>query len=287
MAMVLVVSCGQSQDEFPVLDSSQIEILGELPDILDENSGNVLTPYGTLIGHNDSGSKPRLYEYTLTGEYIRKIKIEEAKSKDWEDVAIDGEYIYISDTGNNAGKREKLSIYRVPIPTESTTDTQLTADRIAFRYADRAPGKLPKNHNYDCEALIANGDSLYIFSKNRGDRMTRMYGMPKVPGDYSPKPLDTFDSGGLITGADIRNGHLVLVGYNRVLHGFRGFVWIFWDYEGNDFFAGKHSRWDFPYLMQTEAILFVDDEHVVVTNEEEEGGIGRLHKIHINALKGE
>ena len=280
--LTIPISC---QVEFTTLDSADIEILGELPDILDENSGNVLTPYGTLIGHNDSGSKPRLYEYTKSGQYIRKIKVEEAKSKDWEDITADANYIYISDTGNNAGKRERLSVYRIPIPEQGNEDIELNAERIRFEYADRVPAANPKLHNYDCESLIVSGDSLFVFTKNRGDKRTKSYGFPAQPGEYAVNARDEFNSGGLITGADLRNGHLVLVGYNRVLGGFQGFIWIFWDFEGNDFFKGKYKRHDFPYLMQTEAVLFVDDEHVVVTNEEEEGGIGRLHKIHIDNLK--
>ena len=53
----------------------------------------------------------------MTAGLIRKIlqtiSVQKAKNVDWEDIAQDGKYIFIADVGNNYGKREKLTIYKV------------------------------------------------------------------------------------------------------------------------------------------------------------------------------
>ena len=91
-----------------------------------------MTDYGTLIGHNDSGDDPILYEFNMEGDLLRRLYIDEAKHKDWEDITSDGDHIYIGDFGNNAGSRERLVIYKVPMPVQGMTNVSLTAK--AHRY---------------------------------------------------------------------------------------------------------------------------------------------------------
>jgi len=74
-------------------------------------------------------------------------------------------YIYIGDFGNNAGTRTDLKVYRVDISDYFTNDT-VNAEIIHFTYADQTNfSNQIYAHNFDAEALISIGDSLYIFTK--------------------------------------------------------------------------------------------------------------------------
>ena len=55
--------------------------------------------------------------------------------------------------------------------------------------------------NFDAEALISYGDSLYIFTKNWGDKWTNIYALPKTPGTYQISKADSINAQGLVTGA--------------------------------------------------------------------------------------
>lgn len=176
---------------------------------------------------NDSGGKNQIYGCdTLTGKIVVTIQLLNVWNKDWEDIAQDENYIYIAETGNNFGSRKDLQIFLLKKNeiTEATFQ-EVTVDRISFRYADQIIlGKGLKKHNFDCEALFAFNDSLYLFTKNWGDYKTKAYVMPAIPGDYILSPIDSFDVKGLITGADINDsGKFVLIGY----HDYKSFAWTF------------------------------------------------------------
>jgi hypothetical protein len=132
------------------------------------------------------------------------------------------------------------------------------AGTIQFSYLQQKEFGLPMNgHNFDCEAFCAANDRMYLFSKNWKDRNTYMYAIPKIPGKYMITPVDSFNSDGLITDADYDqvNRTLVLIGYNIKKLSVRSFLWIFKDFEGNSFFAGKNKRLKLHlFFKQTEAI---------------------------------
>ena len=134
--------------------------------------------------------------------------------------AADDEFVYIGDTGNNGGTRQNLMIYKVR-KDDVMNKAEVIPEIISFRYAGQTKFNDSNRHNFDCEAFISKGDSLYLFSKNRGDFRTDVYALSKVPGDYVITASESFDTDGLVTGADYRgqdeSGELVLVGYN--IHG--------------------------------------------------------------------
>ena len=281
MLMTTAFNAGQAQQlkEFEAIPESDIEVLCELPKDMDENSGLVFTPYGTLIGHNDSGDDPILYEFNTDGDLLRRIFVDNAKHKDWEDITSDGEYIYIGDYGNNAGSRERLVIYKVQMPIEGMTNVALQASRIDISYSDQTTFKKNFSHNFDCEAMVASGDSLYLFTKNRGDWATNVYSAPKSPGTYELQKSQTFFTQGLITGADLSGGTLALSGYTRDNRKFHPFIWTFTEFSGTRFFEGSSTRWDIPDHLQVEAIVFDSKGRILYSNEEEESGVGRLYRL--------
>lgn len=107
--------------------------------------------------------------------------------------------------------------------------------------------------------MISYKDSLYIFTKDREDKETRLFVLPKSPGKYTARFINSFNSEGLITDAAINsaNNELALIGYHKG-HRFP-FIILFNDFRGNDFFSGSHKKInlaDKPWDWQLEAITY-------------------------------
>ena len=242
-----------------------------LPPEVEETSG--LAYYNSRFWTiNDSGGLPVLYGLdTTTGEIIQRITIKNAINRDWESLAQDNRFMYIGDFGNNSGTRDDLTIYKIALaafPLDG--DTALTAAIITFKYEDyQGPVAKKKENNFDCEALIAVDDSLYLLSKNWENERTNLYRLPKEPGDYLAKRLTSFDSKGLITGADIDplTGEIILTGYTNKT--WIPFMWILSDYPGHRFFSGNKRRIDMVNLpaTQVEAIAYTHPNQGVITSE--------------------
>ena len=270
---MLFLHSGDAHGQYRVLEESEVARLTELPHQLPEISGIILTPYNTAIGHNDRGGEARLYEFDIkTGYKIRTIEIENAKNKDWEDITSDSKYIYIGDFGNNRGRRKKLKIYRIKWPEKGSERIPIEAEKIRFTYADQTDFEKRKKHNYDCEAVICFGDSLYLFTKNRADGFTNVCALPKIPGEYVATVTQTFDTDGLVTGADIyhygKHKILSLIGYNKAHKTYMPFIWTFTKFDNTSFFSGDATRVDLPMYIQAEGIAFLNAKKIYFTNEE-------------------
>ncbi len=242
-----------------------------LPDIINETSGLAFVK-GKLWTINDSGGEPVLYAFdTLTGDVVQQIVVEGAKNRDWESLANDDAFIYIGDFGNNSGKRKDLTIYRVKISDiPAFGNASVPSSKITFTYPDYDKNdSFGKDHNFDCEAFIAMDNHLYLFSKNRGDSHSKLYKLPAVPGDYTAELISSFDSRGLITGADIDrvNNEITLTGY--VNKTWVPFIWLLYDYQGDDFFSGNKRRLDLLNITatQTEAVAYMSARKGCITSE--------------------
>jgi len=230
--------------------------VARLDTVLDESSGLAIHN-GSIWTHNDSGDEARLFELDRLGNIKRQVVISNADNIDWEAMASDADYLYIADTGNNVNFRSTLSIYRLSwdslqaataeaeqiqlryadhvagnprrhnfdfrstlsiyrLSWDSLQAATAEAEQIQLRYADHVAGN-PRRHNFDAEAIAVRGDELWLFSKNRGDRNTRLYRFPKVPGYYRPQPSQTLPVDSLVTGADIhpQSGDLILLSSRR------------------------------------------------------------------------
>lgn len=242
----------------------------ELPTEVNETSGLFLHN-GRLWTHNDSGGKPILYALdTTTFEVAQRITLANVKNKDWEDVCTDGKTVYVGDIGNNKGNRKKLKIFTFPlsaIPEEG--DTTVNVDSIIFRFGDQTNFDNKKHeHDYDCEAMFATDNCLYLLSKGWATGTTRLYRLPKTPGNYVAEVVNGFDSQGLITGADYdRENHiLVVIGYVKTV--WKPFMYLIFDFDE----AGvklTNRRFEMPQWRgaQTEGVCFFDDGRCYVSAE--------------------
>jgi hypothetical protein len=236
---------------------------------LKETSGLVFWR-DALWTHNDSGNDPVIYKVdTSSGEIIQRIRIEGADNVDWEDITQDEGFIYVGDFGNNKGNRKDLKLYRINkdrIP--ATGDAEVRAEVIHFYFSDQETfEEQNRTNNYDCESVVSLGDHLYLFSKNWINQYTRLYKLPKEPGSYSAEYQATFKADGLITGAGLnpQGNRLIFIGYKE----FTPFVWLFSDFDGDDFFGGESVRADLPHMKdaQTEGIAFTDSVRVMISCE--------------------
>ena len=226
--------------------AQNITLVSTLDTTVYETSGLIFLNQ-RLITHNDSGGEPALYEVdTSTGEIERKVVVRNAVNRDWEDICCDDNYIYIGDFGNNFGNRQDLRIFRISITDYfATKSDSVDAEIINFKYADQTDfSPDPFFTNYDTEALISFKDSLYIFTKNWGDNLSRVYACPKIPGSYTLDYVDVLNPKGLVTGAvynDISNS-IYLSGY---IHSFP-FLMEVKEFTSNRFSDGVTKRYLLP-----------------------------------------
>ena len=218
---------------------------------------------------NDSGGKNEIYGINRTGEAVRIIEITNAKNVDWEDITQDKKYIYIGDFGNNNGVRSNQTIYIVKKKNLSEARQQkMKASEIRFSYKNQENFHFqPRTTPFDCEAEVEFNGNLYLFTKDWSNETTTVYRMPKKKGEYSLIPLEKFDVGCLITGADISpdKKQLALIGY----HDFSPVVWLFSDISEESFFNGEKACMELSdtYNAQTEGICFKGNDTLLISCE--------------------
>lgn len=256
--------------------------LFELPYETRESSGLLLFD-DLLWTHNDSKHKPELYALSpLNGHPLKKVRVSNVVNVDWEELAMDDQYIYIGDFGNNDGQRRLFQIYKVALSElAGGGDKAVIADTISFFHKDQPEKAAYLNHNYDHEAMVAAGDSLYLFSKNWADGRCTLYRLPKQKGVWQAEAVDNFDTKGLITGADYQpeTGQLVLVGYTQKT--WMPFLWILSDFQGYRFFSGNKRRINLARMVtkQVEAVAFAGTDKVLITTEKSKTASARVFSI--------
>jgi len=139
--------------------------------------------------HNDSGDEPRLYAIDGKGKAIMPgyasgryfvgpkekgggreawpgMELLLAANIDWEDIAIDGDTIYVAEMGNNYNHRRDLGVYVLKEPNPRQTDRMRTLAFLPIAYPDQKKYPAEKWH-FDCECLFVSGKKLYFITKHR------------------------------------------------------------------------------------------------------------------------
>lgn len=259
-----------------------------LPTAITESSG-LATVNQQIWTHNDSGNKAELYQVnTAAEELIHTIHINDAHNRDWEDLAIDDAYLYIGDFGNNGGNRQDLQIYKIARSQVNTnvSDADIT-QTLSFHFEDQTTfDNEAYQHDFDCEAMIAHQNSLYLFSKNHKSQDCNLYRLSKTDSMGVAMKIDSFDTRGTITAADYQQDSnvLALLGYEFIEgDDMPAFLWLFYDFAGADFFQGKSAYVDLKLNSQAEGITFTDSLEVLISTEAENGGKGKLYSLDISA----
>lgn len=248
----------------------QLQVLADLPFQLKENSGMATYGDGTVWLIEDSGNKAEIYQVDLKGNLLKTFTVKGASNKDWEDLAQDKEgNLYIADTGNNHNDRKNLVIYKVNNPNHEKGD-KINAEKIQFRYPEQKqfPPK-KKDLLYDAEALFYRDDYLFLITKNRSTPFTGkalVYKIPSTKGNYQATLI-----GDLVTCADenrckVAAADISADGKTVVLLG-SGMLWVYTDYEGDNFTKGNMRTIDLRTASQLEAVSFVNDTTLLLSDE--------------------
>jgi len=210
-------------------------------DIPEETSGLCIVN-SVLYSINDSGNPSEIWSTNLdllyTGNAIWKTTKINVKNIDWEAIETDDnhKHLYIGEFGNNKGKRRDLKIIKIPIIGNSIKGDSIV--NIEFDYEDYTEKKIEKSisikgrkmHNFDCEAFWVSDSSIYLFTKNWGNRKCNVYQIQNRSGKHTAKRIGQFDPGFLVTDCVKVGDSLFYCGYSLTGNQYIGSVsWGTWE----------------------------------------------------------
>jgi hypothetical protein len=241
--------------------------------------------------HNDSGDSARIFAINAEGQTIiptyskfsfygeepeegkeqwEGFPVLNAKNVDWEDIAVDDHYLYISDMGNNGNKRRDLAIYLVSEidPTASTRTAVI--QRLPIVYPDQQEFPPPKLH-FDSESLFTADGKLYLITKHRASGLTAEAGakLYRLDTQFTDRDnvLTLVDTNSQImsaTGADVSpDGQTLAVLCYTTL-------WLFAKPAAGDQWLSAPAQrieLDRGFTKQAEGIAWADNETLLITNE--------------------
>jgi hypothetical protein len=265
------------------LQSSALKLVGKAEDKdINEMSGIAKSRRykDTYWVQNDSGDSARIFAIHHDGTRHRQpdngYQIEGAKNVDWEDIAIDGNNIYISDLGNNLNIRQDLMVYVVKEPNPAVKSSLKICKQYAIKWPDQTEFPPKGTWNFDCESLAVHKGKMYFVTKWRsGNHRTPADGAaiyilekPREGGVNVPQKLDVSTTlGGWVTAADISPDGKTLA----VLVQFpKQSVWFFDLTKGPKILSHPSGRVVFEGANQCEAVCWDDAKTLLVTNEQRE-----------------
>lgn len=258
--------------------------------------------------HNDSGDKARIFaidgegrsvlptysKFTYYGDAQEQGKeqwpgfeVLYADNIDWEDIAIDDNYLYVADMGNNGNARRNLAIYLVSEidPTASTRSAVIRKLPVVYPDQHQYP---PEKLHFDSEALFVADGKPYVITKhraggffhNRWEPGAKLYRLDTRFDDKENvlTPVDSHPDLVAATGADLSpDGRTLAIISMSGLHLFR-------DPHGDKWLSQssyRRVRLDGRAFKQAEAITWESDERLLITNEQ-----GELFRVDIADLPG-
>jgi len=269
---------------------SSLHEIAKLPKHIREASGLEITnDKKTLWTHNDGGL-PMLYCIDTAGNVLKTIQLNHPNSG-WEDLAVDKNgNLYVGAFGNNGNDKKELKIYKIPTP-DSVTEKVVSAGIIKYKYADQhAYPPPPHARNFDMDAFIAMGDSLFLFSKNRTEPFTgytRIYKLSQQPGEQIAIPTDSIFLGNgpmmdhWVTAADVSPDGKVLALLSHAC------MWLITDFHPGKFSTGKVRRLDFGHLSHKAGVVFKTSTRLYIVDELEFGILGgKLYSVDLSESSG-
>lgn len=258
-------------------------LLGALPNSVDESSGVAVYTSLSYWTHNDRGDMAILYLVDVNGVKLREFEITNSDNEDWEDLATDPERnLYVADTGNNDNDRQDLKIYIIPSGDLASSDG--VADIINVSYEDQKafpPGS--DNLHFDVEATMFLNGYIYMFTRDRTMPFvgkTKLYRIEAKAGGQVAKLISEFNTetdekDGAITGAGISPSGEVIAMVSKTR------IWIFKNFDQEDFFKGDIDIFTLDTDTKIEAVDFIDDCNIILTDEKKGSRGGNLYKSNI------
>jgi hypothetical protein len=179
---------------------------------IDESSGLTASKRfpGIFWTHNDQGHLPVLFAVNRAGKTVARYKVTGVNIDDWEDVAVDNSgHIYIADTGNNDGSRDKVQVYLIPEPTPKGSGSVRVQKSWKLSY--------PSSGSFNGEAFFVNNGYGYLVGKELVNNGAPVYRFPiSSPGSFMLQRVGTLRVNSRVTGAAVStdNGSLGIVTEN-------------------------------------------------------------------------
>ena len=182
-AALALCACSSPADDTvaPSTPRAELVVAGQLvSDELVEASGLARSQRSPdlLWSINDGGSKAHIYALDGSGFHRGRIKLDDIKNRDWEDLSsfsVDGTpYLLVADTGDNDARRDQASLHVVLEP-DLDDDNKVKTDpawSIDFRYPDG-----PR----DVEAVVADPANERILLLSKRDWPPVLYEVPLYP----------------------------------------------------------------------------------------------------------
>jgi hypothetical protein len=181
-----VLPAEQNNPAKPMFDS--LPAAAALNPIINEASGIADSKKNTgfLWAQEDGGNPTQLYLLKHDGTVQKKIYIKGAVNRDWEDMALAGNDIYIGEIGDNNAVYPGYAFYKFGEP-DLSVDTISNFETILFRYPDGS---------HDAEAFLVElaTNTIYIITKR--DNPSRIY---KLTPPFSPSTVATAEAVGQLS----------------------------------------------------------------------------------------
>lgn len=277
---LFLLSCNpKAQDSATKSDALKTEF--SLPKKLKEVSGIALSQdQKTIWAIEDAGNKNVVYGLDLKGNLVADVLVENTENNDWEDITKDKVgNVYIGDFGNNENDRQNLSIIKLDLKDSSQKSTKVL-QTTKFHYEGQTEFP-PKKSNllYDCEAFIEKDGNFYLFTKNRSkgfDGTFLVFQIPNKEGDFEAKLIGKLKlEGGFndaaITSAAINSKNEIVLLTHKNIHVLSGFT-------ANDFNSAKIQKISLQHNSQKEAVVFVDDNTLLIADEKDKKIGGNVYK---------
>ncbi len=245
---------------------------------LTEVSGIEFDKAGGFWAINDGGDDPNLYQVNRDGNIIKTIAVTNAKNIDWEDMTQDNfGHFFLGDFGNNLNMRKWLTVYKIENPIDiKGNETQ--AEIIKFTYPEQETfPPTDDQRNFDLEAFVHYKKHLYLFTKNRTvpfDGVTTLYKIGAYAANHSAKKISSFTTCTLATEICWITSAALSPDRSKLALLDSKHIWLFENWQGEDFFSGDAYRIDLGIVTQKEAVTFYDENTIIFTDEEFKG-IGR------------
>jgi hypothetical protein len=133
---------------------------------------------GYLWVQEDSGNPSEIYLLGHNGKVSKKVFIKDVANRDWEDMAISGNDIYIADIGDNNLAYANYFIYYFPEPL-AAVDTIKNAATISFQYSGGM---------HDAEAFLVDGSTKDIYIITKRDNPSKIF---KISYPYKTGSINT------------------------------------------------------------------------------------------------
>jgi len=148
----------------PLFDS--VPVVNQVKPMLEEISGIADSKINTgyIWGEEDSGNPNEVYLLNHNGSVAKTVYLKGITNRDWEDMALVDDTLYIAEIGDNAQAYSAYRLFKFAEPSLQT-DTVVNIQTINFTYPDGS---------HDAEAFVVDeAKNIYVITKR--DNPSRIY----------------------------------------------------------------------------------------------------------------